>query len=231
MAIYEEAEYRNIFEVRTEVTPTDMSPVRVNLHVTASENPSAWGFQIPEGGPLIHFHVAKDGTVEQYVDTQYRAGSDLEGNPDTISIESQGGVEAPNEEPWTEQQVTSITALLDWILANHDSIPLKLAEDSIPGESSHGISWHRLGIPHADGIGVEGWLQEGGLRYSEDVGKVCPGTVKIEQIPGIYESLNSGGVPDPDPAGVQKASSKPMPRTFTRQDIVPLYDDACPSLL
>jgi hypothetical protein len=149
---------------------------RVNLHVAVSEAPSLRGFFNQAARPSSHFYVRKSGVVEQYVDTAYRAEADLEGNDATISVETQGGLRNAQSEPWTDEQVDALAALFRWAAKTH-GIPMKLATDSRVGESSHGLSWHRLGI--------DPWRVVGGMRYSKAAGKVCPGDAKIRQIPTI----------------------------------------------
>lgn len=156
---------------------------RVNLHVAVSEASSLHGFFNAKGRASSHFYVRKDGTVEQYVDTAYRAEADLDGNDATISVETQGGVSKPQQEPWTGAQVAALADLFAWAVTVHGIEP-RLAKDSKPGESSKGLSWHRLGI--------DPWRVDGGMRYSLARGKVCPGDAKIAQIPTIL-SLALGG--------------------------------------
>src|SRR5690606_19929843 len=79
---------------------------------------------------------------------------------------------------------------------------LRLATDSRPGPSSHGVSWHRLGI---DGNFPGGLLKgrvSGGLKYSNARGKVCPGDAKIRQIPGILERAKQIAGADHGVAGI-----------------------------
>jgi hypothetical protein len=173
---------------------------RVNLHSTASSAPSQFGYFNRSGIPDSHFHVAYDGTVEQYVDTSMRAFADLDGNDATISIETQGVAKDGNE-PWRPAQVKAIIELVAWIVKTH-GIPARAAQDSKIGASSRGISTHRLGI---DGnfptSGVQrGRLQRGGgMHYSRSRGKICPGYKRQEQtyeevIPGVVALLT------PEPA-------------------------------
>lgn len=162
---------------------------RVNLHVAVSEAASLHSFFNTPGRADSHFYVRKDGTVEQYVDTNLRAFADLEGNDATISVETQGGLRDPNGEPWTPQQVEALARLYAWAVRTH-GVPRQIARDSKVGASSHGLSWHRLGIdgnfpalPDARaGRGQRG----GGMHYSTSAGKACPGDAKIRQVPDVY---------------------------------------------
>lgn len=163
---------------------------RATLHVAVSEATSLFSYFNVRGRADSHFYVRRDGTVEQYVDTAYRANADLEGNDASISIETQGGVNNPDTEPWTEAQVEAIAQLLAWIHKTH-KIELKLASDSQIGKSSHGIAWHRLGIdgnfPALPNVRAGRKQRGGGMHWSTSTGKLCPGGGKIEQIPAILK--------------------------------------------
>ncbi|MCL2089837.1 MAG: N-acetylmuramoyl-L-alanine amidase [Micrococcales bacterium] len=163
---------------------------RVNLHIAVSEAPSLFGFFSTSGNPCSHFYVRRDGTVEQYVDTRYRAAADLEGNDATISVETQGmgpGV-------WTEAQVLSLAALFAWAVRTHGIRP-QLATDSMAGrDTSKGLSWHRLGI--------DPWRVAGGMRYSSSRGKTCPGDDRIGQIPAILAMATGTAAPPHPPGGL-----------------------------
>lgn len=188
---------------------------RVNLHVAVTERDSLYSPTGYSGGSFSHFYVRKDGKVEQYMDTKYRAAADLEGNDATISVETAGGVKNPQSEPWTKAQVESLAKLFAWAVKEH-GISNKMAENSRIGASSAGLSWHRLGIDGnfpATGI-LAGRLQRGGMgmHYSTARGKVCPGDVKIKQIPEIFELAQQhikGESSKPVEKPVEKPVSKP----------------------
>jgi hypothetical protein len=143
-------------------------------HVAVSEAASLFGYFNQPGNPTSHFYVRRDGKVEQYVDTQFRAPANLEGNPSLISVETQGGVRDVDTEPWTPEQVETLASIAAWANRVHD-IPLVAMRDSLPGTT--GIGYHRLG--------VEPWRVDGGELWSSGYGKVCPGAAKIAQIPSI----------------------------------------------
>ena len=162
---------------------------RVNLHVAVSEAVSLWSFFNAQGRASSHFYVRRDGTVEQYVDTAWRAEADLDGNDATISVETQGGLKNADTEPWTAAQVETLARIYAWAVTTH-GVPVHMATDAKIGPSSSGMSWHRLGI---DGnfptlpSPLAGRTQRGGgMHYSTARGKRCPGDAKIRQIPDIY---------------------------------------------
>jgi hypothetical protein len=122
---------------------------------------------------------------EQYVDTQYRAPAQLEGNSSMISIETQGGVDNIDTEPWTAAQVERLASIARWTHQVH-GIPLVRMANSLP--ETRGIGYHRLGI--------DPWRVDGGELWSRAYGKVCPGNGKIAQIPHIIERANQSAEGD-----------------------------------
>lgn len=172
---------------------------RVNLHSTASSAASQFGYFNQSGIPDSHFHVAYDGTVEQYVDTSMQAFADLEGNDATVSIET-AGVAKDGNEKWTAAQLASIIKLVAWIMKTHN-ISRKLASNSKVGTSSHGLSWHRLGcdgnFPALPSIQAGRNQRGGGMRYTKHFGKICPGYGRVIQIhqdvwPAVQRLLSGG---------------------------------------
>ena len=123
------------------------TPRRINLHTAVSGTKSlAWSGNTEKpsgsmgyfnttsaGGVFSHFYVREDGTVEQMQDTAYRSSCDLDGNPDTISVESWDG---RREVAWTPAQVAAITKLVRWILRTHPTIPAKVATSNRKGWES-----------------------------------------------------------------------------------------------
>jgi len=173
---------------------------RVNLHVAVSEAPSLFGYFNQKGIADSHMYVRKDGTIEQMVDTAYQAYADLQGNDATISIETQGGLHNTQTEKWTPAQIESLARIYAWAVKTH-GIPLKIARDSIPtGTSSHGLSWHRLGIDGNFPGGILHGRKPGGMHYSRSRGKVCPGNAKIRQVDDVFaraRALLGGAAPNP----------------------------------
>lgn len=173
---------------------------RVNLHSTASSASSQHGYFNQSGVADSHFHVAYDGTVEQYVDTSMQAFADLEGNDATVSIETQGVSPSTGDEPWRPAQAAAIISLVAWIMRTH-GIRRKLATTSFAGStSSQGLSWHRLGcngnFPALPSIQAGRNQRGGGMYYTEHYGKVCPGYDRITQIhqdvwPGVQLLLGA----------------------------------------
>ncbi|MFC9934565.1 N-acetylmuramoyl-L-alanine amidase [Glutamicibacter sp. NPDC127525] len=186
---------------------------RMNLHVAVSEASSLYGMFSRSNSACSHFYVAKDGTVEQYIDTAYRSASDMNGNDSTISVETQGGVKNPDGEPWTDEQVEALTKLWKWARDTHE-IKNQVAKNTQSNENSAGLSWHRLGV-EGNFAGRPGILSSsykpGGIKFSSARGKICPGDAKILQIPGIWAAAN-GEVGDVKPAGKPSKPVKPKPK-------------------
>src|SRR5690349_13541475 len=90
---------------------------RLILHTAVSGAPSLFDFFNQPGNPVAHFYVRADGTVEQYVNTDRRSSSVLEGNANAISVETQDKGRAfpewqgSNVPAWTEAQVRSLAHL------------------------------------------------------------------------------------------------------------------------
>jgi peptidoglycan hydrolase-like protein with peptidoglycan-binding domain len=153
------------------------------FHVAVSEAASLYGY-FSGAAVCSHFYVRKDGVVEQYVDTRFRAPANYQGNPTLISVETQGGVNNAQGEPWTPQQVEALAQLSRWVHQTH-GITLSLMPNSKP--SSVGFGYHRQGI--------DPWRVSGGEKWSTSAGKICPGNGKIGQIPSILTA--AGGVTVP----------------------------------
>lgn len=191
MAWYPEAIRKEVPRFRTLMTP-----VRINLHTAVSNTSSLYPYFSRPGVVCSHFYVRDDGTVEQYVSTAFRAAADLNGNADTISIETWDGykriwTDGQPVPPWTGAQMKSLVRLVSWLLKTHPSIYKQQAKDSLPGASSKGISYHRLGI--------DPWRVSGGLYYSKSRGKICPGPSRISQIGSIYyNAVNGTNIAQPE---------------------------------
>ena len=151
------------------------------LHVAASEAASLFGFFNGNGSANSHFYVAKNGTIEQYVDTAYQSWASMAANKNTISVETQGGVTNPDGEPWTAAQVASLARICAWAHAE-EGIPLTIMPNSKP--ASRGIGYHRLGI--------KPWVVADGELWSSSTGKLCPGAAKIAQIPAVIAAAAGG---------------------------------------
>lgn len=174
-------------------------------HVAVSESPRL----VP--GPLSTrpadwtFYFPKDPTPTgqrfiQQIDFDLQCWSSVAGNATCPAGESQGGVNNPNGEPWTDNQAESIAIVYAFGM-EHEGWPDQLMPDSRPG--SRGLGWHRLGI--------DPWRVSGGELWSSSRGKVCPGDAKIAGMPMILARARElfHGSPSPAPA----PAPAPAPRT------------------
>lgn len=188
------------------------TPRRINLHTAVSGTKSlAWSGNTAKpsgsmgyfnttsaGGVFSHFYVREDGTVEQMQDTDYRSACDLDGNPDTISIESWDGRRLVE---WTPAQEVAIKKLVRWLFRTHPTIPAKLATSNRKGWESWGLSYHSMGSP-----GLAKFSRAaGGLLYTNARGKTCPGQPRINQIPGIFKAATSEVLSTPPTSITQPA--------------------------
>lgn len=199
---------------------------RVNLHVAVTEGSSLHAAFNRSGAVDSHFYVRRDGSAEQYVDTSMRAFADLDGNDATISIETQGGVHSADTEQWTAAQVETLAQIYAWAVRTH-GIARQVAWNSQPGASSHGLSWHRLGIdgnfPGLPDVRAGRGQRGGGMHYSKSRGKLCPGGGKIQQVPTIYaRALAILGGARPASAPTAKAVPASLPKVQEDNMIVVL---------
>lgn len=132
------------------------------LHVDAGNAESLHDyFATRSGGIESHFHVRKDGVVEQYRNIFWQADANLKANDFAVSIETQGF----GAGEWNAVQLTSIKRLLLW-LNREASIPLVRC-----------TAW--------DGKGVGYHIMFGAPGPWTPVAKSCPGRDRIKQ----FESL------------------------------------------
>lgn len=172
----------------------------VVLHVSAGPNASSlfgW-FNNPKSSASSHFHVAYDGTIEQYVDTDLTAWAQVRGDSHLLSIETQGA--ATGE--WTEAQLASLARLLKDLSAMY-GFPLSLMGSSRRGE--RGVGYHLQGVPANKSQKARGVSQTGGELWSGAVGKVCPGPDRVRQIPALIARAAGGTVTAPTPMVTDKS--------------------------
>ena len=167
MAVYPGANYRPLNQFSNIGSRPRLGVV---LHVNESDGPSLYNWIAGNHGMSCHFQVAKDGTVEQYIDTDNGSWCQVNGNDTYLSIETQGF----HTEALTDAQVHAIALLMSWVHATH-AIPLQLAEQ--PGQP--GLIWH--------GAGGNSW----GGHFD------CPGEPRKTQRVQIL-ALAGGTVPSTD---------------------------------
>lgn len=174
MSKYPHATFRDIGWVNGRMYAYDL----IILHVTAADVPSQFNWFSSTRLCSSHFHVAKSGVVEQYVDTVNGDAASFRGNRRSIGIETQGLARGS----WTDAQINALARLMAWINREH-GIPLVQVSSSRRG--TRGVGYHALGVPATRAQAHAGVSQTGGELWSPDVGKVCPGPERIAQIPGL----------------------------------------------
>ena len=106
------------------------------LHVQQGDNsPYGW-FSVPSNQASSHWWVAKNGTLEQYVESDDTAWGQAAGNGSWSSVETEGF----DTEPLTTAQVQTLAALYAW---GHRVYgwPLVVSESV----TTAGFGWHGMG--------------------------------------------------------------------------------------
>jgi hypothetical protein len=165
------------------IPPGDNDPAIVPriaiLHVDAGNAESLYTyFRDRSGGVESHFHVRKDGVVEQYRNIFRQADANLHANDFAVSIETQGY----GTGQWTPAQLRSIKALLVW-LNLEAKIPL-------------------VRVPKWDGAGVGYHIMFGAPGPWTPVAKACPGCDRIVQFETVLIPWMKGRT---NPTRVEKA--------------------------
>jgi N-acetylmuramoyl-L-alanine amidase len=155
-------------------------------------------------GLEAHFGTGQHGELYQWQDLARTADACYHGNDICISIENEdtSGVfphwEGSDVPAFTYRQLATLVDLCAWLCDKYD-IPAEEIPNSLPG--NRGIGWHRMGVvskpPHR-----RGYLVDGGVQWSDKVGKVCPGDRRIRQIrkiiiPDVQATLNNEPLPVP----------------------------------
>lgn len=174
------------------------------------------------GGTESHFGTGGAGeTPRQWQDLGYTADANLDGNWRVISIENAD--KGPGFPTWsgsavpafTSKQVDQLVDLVTW-LCSRDAhtecsptwachkvgIPAAVIPDTRPGR--RGIGYHRQGCTgnYPDG------RVAGGEKWSESLGKICPGDKRIAQlrddiVPRVAARLKPSPPGPPPPTGTQ----------------------------
>lgn len=153
------------------------------LHVQEG-NGSLYGFfNNPASQVSAHFWAAKDGRFEQYVDTDRIAWAQAAGNPNYLSVETEGYV----GEPLNGVQIANVALLLDWAAAQH-GFP-------VVGPVAHGSAGF---TPHCnpDGSVDMAWG-----------GHSCPGSIRLGQMPAIITA--AGPAPSTTREGTEMLTFDP----------------------
>lgn len=159
MARYPKAVWRPLPENSTQPR---IQPRAFFVHSAAVDSANVRGYFAQDKVRLeSHFFVLKNGTVEQFMDTEVRADAQGQANPWAISAETEDDG-APDAQPWTPPQLAALIALIGWACDTHGIPRRRLRE-----WSDSGIGWHaQFGAPSP---------------LTTVRGKTCPGRVRIRQ--------------------------------------------------
>lgn len=159
-----------------------IAPIGAILHTDGGNSGNLFNyFNGPSKGIESHFHIPKEGPIQQYRDTNYEADANLKGNSffaeqppkrfGFVSIETQG----LDKGEWNAHQLEQIKTLLKWLSETHN-FPLTTCKTPI----SPGVGYHVMwGAPGA-------WTP-----YS----KVCPNPDRVRQFHAVLEPWFKAGAP------------------------------------
>ena len=148
------------------------------IHVEqGTESGTAAWFHNPAAQVSSHFGIAKNGHLQQFVDTNQTAYAEGPFNGDGISIEFEGY----SGEHLTPQQLATLRQLLNWIHLTHKT-PLVLTFD-----------------PNGTGVIPHGKLPEGALSHPD-----CPGQNIINDVHALLNQMAENPLPSLPPSHVQR---------------------------
>lgn len=101
-------------------------------------------FNDPASEVSAHFWVAKDGWIEQYVDTSTVAWHAIQLNDTYVGVETEGCADPPYAEPFTELQLDALAAIYAEGNARH-GWPMQLAE----ADGQEGFGYPRMAVATA----------------------------------------------------------------------------------
>lgn len=132
------------------------------LHVNDGPNVDLWGWvNDPASDMSCHFQILQDGTIFQYLDTDWRSWCQRNGNNAWISLE----MPTHPDVLMTPAQLLSGSRVMAWCAKVHN-FPVVLTNDPINGR---GLGWHGMGAA----AGVD-WGHPN-----------CPGTIRRGQMAAL----------------------------------------------
>lgn len=189
MAVFDCAVWRPI----SANTGGALHPIGLVLHHAVAEGSLHSFFNSPAAEVSAHFWVARDGTVEQYVDSERVAwhGRDLNGQ--YCGVETEGCSAPPHAEPMTEPMVAGLAAVYAEGAGRH-GWPNALAEQA----GQPGFGYHRM---------------PGGVNTA------CPCDIRLARRPDIL-ALAFGGTTAGPPPAPEDDPMIPAPCVFVTADDV-----------
>lgn len=108
------------------------------LHVNDGPNVDLWGWvNNPSSDMSCHFQITQDGTIFQYLDTDWQSWCQRDGNNAWLSME----MPTHPDTPMTAAQLLSGSRVLAWC-AKLYGFPVALTNDPVNGR---GLGWHGMG--------------------------------------------------------------------------------------
>lgn len=163
------------------------------LHVNVSNGNLFNWVNSPSVEMSCHFQVYKDGSIEQYVDTDLSSWCQQNGNNDWYSAESEG---YPNE-PLTDAAIKAFAGLYKWLHETY-GIPYQITDTP----SGMGFGWH--------GMGGDDW---GGHP-------ACPGDLRKPQRQLILNMASGTG--DDDMSDLSADSIDKLSTAIAEKIVLPL---------
>jgi N-acetylmuramoyl-L-alanine amidase len=186
---------------------TLLVPRIIDIHTMVGTLLGTQAYFSTAGNPYSHFGTSGAGEVRQWQDLTFRAASDLDGNPISISIENEDkgsyfpawtGTNVPR---FTPAQAEAIAQLVAWLCARF-AIPPVVIPNTLPS-NAYGACYHRLG--------VDPYRVFGGIRLSAVYAKACPGDRRIPQVideimPRVRRLLGMNPPPPPPPPPLEESN-------------------------
>lgn len=141
--------------------PIGQPVLGIVVHVQVGNGSLFGQFNDPTSQTSSHFWIAKDGVVEQYVDTGSQSWAQVAGNLRYLSVETEG---YPTE-PLTVAQLASLADLIRWGATTY-GFPVSMTDHGGQGVTTH--AFYPSGLPDPT------WG-----------GHLCPGSMRTAQVAAL----------------------------------------------
>ncbi len=150
------------------------------MHVQVGTGSCYGEFSNPANQASSTWWIGVDGTLEQYVDADMTAWTEMAGNPYYDSVETEG----TPDQPWTDAQQATLARLIAW---GHQTFgwPLALVDHGGSGITTH--------AHYPSGVPDDAWG-----------GHPCPGPVRTAQLPSVLAAAVA--IVDPRPVSATAAT-------------------------
>lgn len=151
--------------------------IDVSDPVNGSKGIAGWN----QGARACNGYIDQYGNMQQYCSVWSSVNGTKDGNWRCRTWESWNpeGLTGStfDTSTWTGEQCERFSDILAWDSIENGAILADMADSR---RSSHGNGVHRYGI-----TGYNPWQQVGGEVWSGSSSKVCPGSARVRQLPGI----------------------------------------------